>query len=49
MENKLVVTFEGDHVLVIADGDKDYRYMETLWSEVAATCEQHECYNRSRL
>jgi len=45
MENKLIVTFEGDHVLVIADGDKDYRYMETLWSEVAATCEQNECYN----
>jgi hypothetical protein len=45
MENKLVVTFEGDHVLVIADGDKDYRYMERLWSEVAATCEKHDCYN----
>ncbi len=45
MENKLIVTFEGDHVLVIADGDKDYRYMETLWREVAATCDQNECYN----
>lgn len=45
MDNKLDVTFEGDHVLVIADGDKDYRYMETLWGEVAATCEQHDCYN----
>ena len=45
MENKLEVTFEGDHVLVIADGDKDYRYMETLWREVAATCDQNECYN----
>jgi hypothetical protein len=45
MENKLVVTFEGDHVLVIADGDKDYRYMERLWREVAAACEQHGCYN----
>ncbi len=45
MENKLVVTFEGDHVLVIADGDKDYRYMERLWHEVAATCEKHDCHN----
>jgi hypothetical protein len=45
MENKLVVTFEDDHVLVKADGDKDYRYMDTLWREVAATCEQNGCYN----
>lgn len=45
MDNKIEVTFEGDHVLVIADGDKDYRYMETLWREVAAACDQHECYN----
>ena len=41
----MVVTYEGDHVLVIADGDKDYRYMETLWREVAATCDKHERYN----
>ncbi len=45
MENTLEVTFEGDHVLVIANGDKDYRYMEKLWREVATTCDQHECYN----
>ncbi len=45
MENTLEVTFEGDHVLVIADGDKDYRYMDRLWREVALTCERHECYN----
>ncbi len=45
MENTLEVTFEGDHVLVIANGDKDYRFMERLWSKVAVTCEQHGCYN----
>jgi len=35
MENRLEVTFEGDHVLVIADGDKDYRYMNRVWHEIA--------------
>lgn len=45
MENTLDVTFEGDHVLVIANGDKDYRYMDRLWREVAMTCEQHACFN----
>ena len=45
MENTLDVRFEGDHVLVIANGDKDYRYMDRLWREVATTCEQNACYN----
>lgn len=45
MENTIEVTFEGDHVLVISDGDKDYRYLERLWHEVTTTCEQHDCYN----
>jgi hypothetical protein len=44
MENTLEVTFEGDYVLVIADGDKDYRYMDRLWRTVATTCEQHDCF-----
>jgi len=45
MENRLEVTFEGNHVLVLADGDKDYRYMDRMWHEVALKCEQHDCYN----
>lgn len=45
MENLLEVTFEGDHVLVIADGDKDYRFMDKMWREIALKCDQHECYN----
>jgi hypothetical protein len=45
MENTLEVTFEGNHVLVIANGDKDYRYMDRLWREVAMACEQHKCFN----
>jgi hypothetical protein len=45
MENLLEVTFEGDHVLVIADGDKDYRYMDSMWREIALKCDQHDCYN----
>ena len=45
MENTLEISFEGDHVLVIADGDKDYRYMDNMWREIAMKCDQHECYN----
>ncbi len=45
MQNTLKISFEGDHILVIADGDKDYRYMDRLWREMAAACEQHDCYD----
>lgn len=45
MENFLEVTFEGNHILAIANGDKDYRYMNELWRKIAMTCEQHECHN----
>lgn len=45
MHNRIEVTFEGDHVHVIADGDKDYRSMDQVWREVSAACELHDCYN----
>jgi hypothetical protein len=45
MQNRLEITFEGDHVLVLADGDKDYRYMDRMWREISLTCDRHNCYN----
>ncbi len=45
MYNKIEVTFEGDHVRVATEGDKDYRFLDTVWREVAAVCEQYDCYN----
>ena len=43
MENRLEITFEGDHVLVLADGDKDYRYMDRMWREISLACDKHNC------
>ncbi|MDH3275385.1 MAG: hypothetical protein OEM64_01030 [Gammaproteobacteria bacterium] len=45
MNNKIEVTFEGDHIRVIADGDKDYRFMDQLWREVVTACDLNNCYN----
>ena len=45
MLNHITVTFEGDHVLVLTDGDKDYDYLEQLWSQVSRACEKHACFN----
>ncbi len=45
MLNHIEVSFEGDHVLVLTDGDKDYEYLEILWSRVSRACEKHGCFN----
>ena len=45
VNNKIEVTFESDHIRVIADGDKDYRFMDQLWREVATACDLNDCYN----
>ena len=44
MQNKIEVTFAGDHVRVIADGDKDYRFQNRLWREISETCEENQCF-----
>ena len=45
MFNHITVTFEGDHVLVLTEGDKDYEFLEQLWSKIARVCEKHRCFN----
>lgn len=44
MRNNLEISFEGDHIRVISDGDKDYQFQNRLWQEVAAACEEHDCF-----
>ncbi len=45
MLNHITVTFEGDHILVLTEGDKDYEFLERLWSQVSRACEKHRCFN----
>ena len=45
MLNRIEVSFEGDHILVLTEGDKDYEYLEELWSKVSRACEEHGCFN----
>ena len=45
MKNRLTISFEGDHVLVLAEGDKDMEFAESLWLQAASLCEQNNCFN----
>ena len=44
MLNQITVTYEGDHVLVLTEGDKDYEFLEQLWARVSRVCEKHRCF-----
>lgn len=44
MNNNLEISFEGDHVHVIADGDKDFAFSVKLWSGAANMCKKHQCF-----
>lgn len=45
MPNQLTVTYEGSHIQVLADGDKNYDYSVELWTKVAEMCQKHSCFN----
>jgi len=44
MQNRFEISFQGDFIQVISDGEKDYRFQERLWNEVVAACQQHDCH-----
>ena len=45
MQNKLEVTFAGDHIRVVSDGDKDFARSVKLWNQVADLSNQHDCFD----
>ena len=44
MKNSTEISFEGDHVLVRADGDKDAAYIAKLWADIVKVCEESQCF-----
>ena len=45
MDNKLVITCEGDYVKVISEGKKSFAYADRVWKEVTSICVEHDCFN----
>lgn len=44
MRNQVTITFEGDHVLVLSDGEKDFELSTRLWTEAVEVCEANDCF-----
>ena len=45
MENRFTVTFQGDHVRIDTDAEKNLEYATSLWTVVTRVCGEHDCYN----
>ena len=43
MENEIVITFEGDYVKAVANGEKDFDYNTKLWTGIIAECRKNAC------
>ena len=44
MKNEIIVTFEGNFIKVISNGEKNYEFALRLWSEVVSACRKNGCY-----
>ena len=44
LRNRFSVSFEGDHVRVESDGDKDLDFSSRLWKEVRDQCVEQRCF-----
>ena len=45
MNCEITVTFEGDHILALTAGEKNYAVVEEIWSKISRVCEKHQCFN----
>lgn len=44
MDANFTISFEGDHIKVLSDGDKNLEFATGLWSAVADACKEHDCF-----
>jgi len=44
MDANFTISFEGDHIKVLSDGDKNFEFATRLWSAVADACKEHDCF-----
>lgn len=45
MSKEFVVTFEGDHVKIVSDGQHSIEYGRAIWTEITRVCKAHDCYD----
>ena len=44
MKDEISVTFEGNYVQAISDGEKTFERAEQVWTEIVRVCRKHNCF-----
>jgi hypothetical protein len=44
MQSDFSITFEGDYIKVLSNGEKKYEVARELWSRIRDTCIEHNCF-----
>ncbi len=44
MPNRMEVSFEGDYVLAISQGEKNLENVTSLWKKIARICNETQCF-----
>ena len=42
---EIIIEPKESYILVQSNGNKDFRFAKALWTEIAKTCKQRNCYN----
>ena len=43
MKNEIIITFEGDYVQAIANGEKNFAYATKLFAQIVQACKGNDC------
>lgn len=43
MKNEIIITFEGDYVQAIANGEKDFDFATDLFTQIVQVCQDNDC------
>jgi hypothetical protein len=44
MKNQLEITFEGEYIKVLSNGEKDLEFASRLWSQTVDACQKYDCF-----
>jgi hypothetical protein len=45
MTDQMTISYEGDHVLALSNGEKNYQFVVALWTKIRNACVQHKCFD----
>jgi len=44
VETELAVSFEGDHIRIISNGEKNFEFASRLWTQAVEACKKNDCF-----